>query len=143
MAQLLTVPTFANKKGSILTETPEGWGKTSILEGFNSLVPESGLSFEIKRVFWVYGSDAGVTRGGHSHKKTIQALISVSGSYEIYINNGQEEQTLVLDDPSKCLVLAPEDWHTMTPLDPGAVLMVISSEHYDPEDYIDEKPRID
>lgn len=99
-------------------------------------VAEKTLPFDIKRVYWVYQFNA--KRGGHRHKKTIQALVCINGSCEIFINNGKETKTVLLDRSNKCLILDPEDWHTMDGLDSSCVLMVMSSEYYDKDDYIHE-----
>ncbi len=99
-------------------------------------VVEKLLPFEIKRFYYIY--DVSGKRGGHRHKKTIQALICLGGSCDIYIHDGKSEKTVVLDNPNKCLILDPKDWHTMDNFSKGATLLVFSSEHYDKNDYIDE-----
>lgn len=100
-------------------------------------VLDDALPFEIKRIYWIYGAD-GHLRGGHRHVKTRQALIAVAGMVSMYINDGRCSGTVELNDPSKCLLVEPKDWHTMT-FGPGSVLLVLSSEPYDRADYIDEK----
>jgi len=100
-------------------------------------VIEKILPFEIKRVYYIYGC-SGETRGGHRHKKTIQLLTCVAGSCEIFWDNGTDAGTVTLDDPSVGLLVLPEDWHTMSKFSPDAVLLVLASEHYDAEDYVDE-----
>ncbi len=77
--------------------------------------------------------------GGHRHKKTVQALICVGGSCEVYVNDGQKKEIFLLDNPSKCLLLEPEDWHTMDQFTKGSTLLVFASEFYDKDDYIGEE----
>ncbi|HOI90176.1 MAG TPA: FdtA/QdtA family cupin domain-containing protein [Candidatus Rifleibacterium sp.] len=120
MARIIKLPTF-------LTET----GRLTVVEKL--------LPFDIKRIYYIY--DVVGRRGGHRHKKTIQALVCLGGSCEIYVNNGAEEQLFVLDAPQKCLLVFPEDWHTMDKFSPGAILLVCASEFYDQGDYIDEEYR--
>jgi len=117
MAHIINLPTFHDNRGALS-------------------VIEKVLPFEIKRVYWIY--DVTGTRGGHRHKKAVQALVCVSGQCEVYIHNGEKEQTVVLDAPTKCLVLEPCDWHTMNHFTKGSVLLVLSSEYYDNNDYIKE-----
>jgi dTDP-4-dehydrorhamnose 3,5-epimerase-like enzyme len=117
MAYIIDLLTITDERGSIT-------------------IAEKALPFEIKRVYWVYQFSA--KRGGHRHKKTLQALICINGSCEIFINNGTEKTTVLLDRSNKCLVLSPEDWHTMDGLDENCVLLVMASEHYDKNDYIYE-----
>ncbi len=93
------------------------------------------LPFEIKRVFWIWGSD-GHLRGGHRHHKTIQALIAISGAIEVFMNDGKESQTILLDSPTEYLLVQPKDWHTMK-FEEKSILLVLSSHSYDLLDYID------
>jgi dTDP-4-dehydrorhamnose 3,5-epimerase-like enzyme len=115
--EVINLPTFSDDRGSLT-------------------VVEKVLPFEVKRLFYI--SDAIGKRGGHRHKKTIQAMVILGGSAEIYMNNGKEEETILLDSQEKCLIIKPEDWHTMDNVSKGAVILVLASEEFDPEDYIME-----
>ena len=116
MAQIIDLKTFTDKRG-------------------NLTVVEKVLPFDIKRIFYIYGVDDS-KRGGHRHYKTIQAAISIVGSCTIYNNDGAHENTFLLDSPSKCLILNPQDWHQMYNFTPDAILMVFASEYFDANDYI-------
>lgn len=118
MAYIIDLPTFKDERGWLT-------------------VMEKLLPFEIKRFYCIY--DVAQKRGGHRHKKTVQALICVSGSCEIYVNDGLKKETFLLDSPSKCLLLEPEDWHTMDNFSKGSTILVFASEFYDKDDYIDEE----
>jgi dTDP-4-dehydrorhamnose 3,5-epimerase-like enzyme len=100
-------------------------------------VIERVIPFDIKRIFYIYGVDDSV-RGGHRHHKTIQAAICLQGSCHIHCDNGTLKTDFVLDNPHKCLLLLPEDWHTMDHFSSDAILMVLASEYFDKEDYIFE-----
>jgi dTDP-4-dehydrorhamnose 3,5-epimerase-like enzyme len=116
MARLIDLKTFTDERG-------------------NLTVVEKVLPFDIKRVFYIYGVDDS-RRGGHRHHKTIQAAVCIQGSCRIYNDNNIEEQVFDLNQPSKCLILDPEDWHTMYDFSADAILMVFASELYDEKDYI-------
>lgn len=113
---LLNLPTFKDPRG-VLT------------------VMEGALPFPVVRTYWIYGSD-GQTRGGHRHRHTRQALVALSGSVTIYMNDGVTSDNVELSQPDQCLLVEPKDWHTMT-FGPGSVLLVMSSHHYDRSEYID------
>ena len=98
---------------------------------------EKLLPFEIKRFYCIY--DVAQKRGGHRHQKTIQALVCLGGSCEVYINDGLKKETFLLDSPSKCLLLEPEDWHTMDKFTKGSTLLVFASEFYNKDDYVSEE----
>ena len=103
----------------------------------NLTVIEKVIPFEIKRVFYIYGVDDS-KRGGHRHHKTIQAAVCIQGSCKIYCNDSHKEEIFDLNQPNKCLILEPEDWHTMYDFTPDAILMVFASEYFDVMDYIYE-----
>ncbi|RAV13789.1 sugar 3,4-ketoisomerase [Paenibacillus contaminans] len=105
--------------------------------GFLSVVEENKtIPFEIKRVFYIYGTKEGVRRGFHGHFKTRQALIAVTGSCKIHLDNLSRKEEVLLDSPTKILILEPNDWHEMYDFSPDCVLLVLASHHYDSEDYI-------
>lgn len=121
MAYIIDLPSFHDERGSLT-------------------VFEKHLPFEVKRIYYIYNVKD--CRGGHRHKKTIQALICLGGSCEIYLNDGKTEETVLLSNPSKCLIVEPKDWHTMDKFSENSTLLVISSEKYDMNDYLDEKPTL-
>lgn len=118
MAKLIDLITYTDKRG-------------------NLTVIEKVIPFDIKRIFYIYGVDKS-TRGGHRHHKTIQAAICIQGSCKIFCNNNLSKSEFVLDRPNKCLILSPEDWHTMHDFSSEAILMVLASEFFDQKDYIYE-----
>jgi len=118
MAYIIDLPIFEDSRGKLT-------------------VVEKLLPFEIKRFYYIY--DVTDKRGGHRHKKTVQALICLGGSCEIYLNDGIKEKTIVLNTPNKCLIVETKDWHTMDKFSKGSTLLVFSSEFYDRDDYIDEE----
>jgi len=113
----------------------------SIVESRGSLtVIEKILPFNIKRVYYIYNLDDSI-RGHHRHKKTIQAAVCVSGSCIISCQSAKGDEILeyTLSSRSDCLLIDPEDYHTMYNFSKDAVLMVLASEDYDPKDYIYEQ----
>lgn len=113
---ILNLPTFTDSRGSL-----------SVLEG--------ALPFTAVRTYWIYNAE-GQTRGGHRHTHTRQALVAVSGTISVFMNDGVTSDTVELNHPSQCLLVEPKDWHTMT-FGPGSVLLVMSSHPYDRSEYID------
>ncbi len=97
-------------------------------------VIEKLLPFDIERTFWIYGADNN-TRGGHRHKKTRQALICLYGEVILNIDNGREKLSFHLQKASTCIIVEPEDWHTMT-FKNNAILLVFASHKYNKNDYI-------
>ncbi len=113
---VLNLPTFIDPRGSL-----------TVLDGV--------LPFAVIRTYWIYGAD-GQVRGGHRHRQTRQGLVSVCGTVAIYMNDGVASDNVILNQPGRCLLVEPKDWHTMT-FGPGSVLLVMSSQSYDQSEYID------
>jgi tellurite resistance-related uncharacterized protein len=103
----------------------------------NLTVLENIIPGSIKRVFYIYGA-GNMSRGGHRHHRTWNALICLNGSCRVYSNDGTEEAYFQLDKPASCLILEPKDWHIMDSFSEDAILLVLSNEYYDLADYIDE-----
>ena len=97
---------------------------------------QTTIPFDIKRVFYIYGTLPNIRRGYHAHFKTRQALVSVSGSCKVYLDNTRIKTDVILDSPTKILILEPNDWHEMYDFSPDCVLLVLASHLYDSEDYI-------
>jgi dTDP-4-dehydrorhamnose 3,5-epimerase-like enzyme len=106
----------------------------------NLTVIEKVVPFDIRRIFYIYGVE-NVVRGRHRHKKTVQAAVCMQGSCVITSDDGHTVQHFHLDKPHKCLLLEPQDWHYMHQFSLDAILMVLASEHFDPDDYIFEPYR--
>lgn len=116
MATLVHLQTIQNPKGKLT-------------------VFEKLLSGGIRRVFYIYDSENEV-RGGHRHRYSTHAITCIVGECKVYVNNGESEEIFVLDSPEKCLILNPEDWREMFDLKTNSVLLCISNQYYDPDDYV-------
>jgi len=101
-----------------------------------SLEQNSNIPFDIKRVYYIYGTKDNVRRGFHAHRDLEQVLICVSGSCKVLIDNGINKEDIVMDLPNKGLVIPPMFWHEMHDFSSDCVLMVLASELYDESDYI-------
>ncbi len=94
------------------------------------------IPFDVKRVFYIYGTQEGVPRGNHSHYKTKQFLVSVAGSCKVTLDNGIEKETFDLNKPNLGLFQDALIWGTMHDFSSDCVLMVLADEYYDASDYI-------
>lgn len=104
----------------------------------NLTVVENGKieRFDTKRVFFIYDIPAGVSRGGHSHKTLRELIVAASGSFEVYVNDGKNEKSFTLNNPSKALLLPSGVWEELRNFSSGAVALVLASIPYRPTDYI-------
>lgn len=108
------------------------------------VIVEGGLDipFEIKRVFYIYGSDREVVRGQHANRKSQFVLINVAGKSKVKVRDGKgNENVFALDRPHTGIYLPTMVWKDMYDFSEDSVLLCLASEHYDPEEYIRDYDR--
>ena len=105
-------------------------GKLVVVEGAQD------IPFEIKRVFYIYGSDSQVVRGQHANRNSEFVLINVSGSSQVRVDNGFEEEIIELNRPRMGLYLPTMLWKDMYDFSADSVLLVLANTHYDGHEYI-------
>ena len=94
------------------------------------------IPFDVKRVFYIYGTQESVPRGNHSHYKTKQFLVAVNGNCKVTLDNGKEKETFDLNKQNLGLFQDALVWGTMHDFSNDCVLMVLADEYYDASDYI-------
>ena len=77
-------------------------------------------------------------RGEHAHHNTHQVLICVHGSCSVIVDDGIQRAEIAMERPDLGLYIPPLTWGVQYRYSPDAVLMVLASETYNPEDYIRE-----
>lgn len=105
-------------------------GKLVVIEGGQA------IPFEIKRVFYIYDSDATVVRGQHANRESEFVLINVAGKSKVRITDGKEEFVAVLDRPMMGIYIPKMVWKDMYDFSQDSVLLVLASTHYDGGEYI-------
>ncbi len=105
-------------------------GKLVVIEG-NQSIP-----FDIKRVFYIYGSDPTVVRGQHANRESEFVLINVAGTSKVRITDGKEEFIVSLDKPMMGVYIPRMVWKDMYDFSADSVLLVLASTHYDGSEYI-------
>lgn len=115
MVQRLILPSFQDKRGSLIAIEKE-------------------IIFPIKRVYFIYDTNE-LSRAGHRHKETHQALICLQGSCLICIRRLGTVENHLLEVPTEALLLDPLDWHEISFSKPS-ILLVLASTSYSAEDYV-------
>lgn len=107
------------------------------VRGNIAISDEDDLPFSIKRIFFVYGSAMASMRGNHAHKLCKQLLIATSGWTDVFIEGPDRSHFSVkLDQPSYGLLIPPRYWACQYKRSNEAVLTVLASRRYEPNDYI-------
>lgn len=94
------------------------------------------IPFVIKRIYYLYDIPGGSLRAGHSHKKLHQCLISLSGSFEVHLDNGVEKKIIHLNRCYEALYIAPNVWRILKNFSSGAVCLALASDYFYEKDYI-------
>lgn len=103
------------------------------------VIVEGGMDipFEIKRAFYMYGSDADVVRGQHANLNSEFVLINVAGKSKVRVKDGEgNEAIFCLNRPHTGIYLPSMIWKDMYDFSSDSVLLVLASTHYDPNEYI-------
>ena len=118
--QMLEFPQHGDERGHLV-----------VVEGLKD------VPFEIKRMFYIYGSDANVVRGRHANRKSEFVLINVAGQSKVRVDDGRgNEAVFSISRPHTGLYLPKMIWKDMYDFSPDSVLLVLSNEAYDPDEYI-------
>ena len=128
LIQWAEFPSLGDDRGSLVA-----------LEGGNT------VPFEIKRVYYIFGTEQNVARGFHAHYNLKQVAICVTGRCRMILDDGKNREDVWLDSPTKGLLIGDLVWREMHDFSEDFVLLVLASEHYDEADYIrnyDEFKRI-
>ena len=105
-------------------------GKLVVIEGGQA------IPFDIKRVFYIYGSDASVVRGQHANRESEFVLINVAGKSKVRITDGTDAFVVDLDKPMMGVYIPRMIWKDMYDFSEDSVLLVLASTHYNGKEYI-------
>lgn len=105
-------------------------GNLSFIESFQH------VPFKIKRCYFIYDVPGGQIRGSHAFKKQSELIIALSGSFDVLVHDGQKESRFSLSRSDFGLFLPPMSFRTLNNFSTNSVVLVLSSEEYDPSDYI-------
>jgi hypothetical protein len=110
--------------------------KIEDIRGNLSVIELDILPFEMKRVYYLYDVPSAAERGGHSHKEQKEFLVALSGSFDVVMADGKEQQTITLNKPFQGLLINQKIWRELNNFSSGSVCLVIASAVFDEDDYI-------
>ena len=114
---VIDVPTFTDERGAIS-------------------VMDKELPFQVKRVFWLHHIVDGKDRGAHALLDSNEIMVAVHGSFVVELDDTVNKVCILLDDPSKGLVIRPGVWfRTHSYMDDG-VSLILAEEEYSQDKYI-------
>lgn len=101
-----------------------------------TFVGNDQIPFVIKRVYWIYDVPGGQKRGGHAFKEQHEIIVSLSGSFDVVIDDGTDEETFHLNRSYYGLYVPNLLWRHMENFSTNAVALVLSSTLFSEDDYI-------
>ncbi len=117
--QIIQLPKFLDARGNL-----------SFLEQMNH------IPFVIKRTYWIYDVPGGESRGGHAYRNNEEFIISLSGAFDVILDDGVEKKSFELNRSYYGLYVPQGIWREMTNFSTNAFALVLSSTAYSKEDYI-------
>lgn len=97
---------------------------------------ENQLPFTIERTYWIYDVPGGEVRGSHAFKEQQEFIIALSGSFDVVLHNGEEEQVFTLNRSYYGLYVPKMYWRRMENFSTNSLALIVSNKEYDDNDYI-------
>lgn len=108
---LVDIPTFTDDRGAIS-------------------VMDKELPFEVKRVFWLHHINEGKDRGAHALLDSSEIMIATHGSFVVDLDDTVNKTSILLDDPSKGLIIRPGVWFRTHSYKEDGVSLILAEEEY-------------
>ena len=105
-------------------------GKLIVLDRYEN------LTFDLKRAYYIYGTEKNTTRGFHAHRKLTQLAICLNGSVKLMLDDGAHKENFLLTQKDEALIIAPLIWHEMCDFSKDCILLVLANDYYKESDYI-------
>ncbi len=94
------------------------------------------IPFSVKRVYWIYDVPGGDARGGHAYYQLEEFIISLSGSFDVVVDDGREQKTHSLSRSYYGLYVPNMIWRHLENFSTNSVCLILSSLPYTEKDYI-------
>jgi dTDP-4-dehydrorhamnose 3,5-epimerase-like enzyme len=101
-----------------------------------AVIEKDVIPFEVKRVYYLYDIPTDSSRGGHAHLKQESFIIALSGSFDVVIDDGYNQQRIMLNKPDKGLYISTGVWRELDNFSSGAVCLVLASTEFEESEYI-------
>lgn len=94
------------------------------------------IPFKIERTYWIYDVPGGEQRGGHAYKENQEFIVSLSGCFDVVLDDGTNKQVFTLNRSYYGLYVPKGYWREMENFSTNSLALVLSSTKYDSSDYI-------
>lgn len=96
------------------------------------------VPFDIKRYFYIFGAgNKGMVRGKHANRKSKFVLFNIAGTSKVkVIDENKRSLVYELNHPYDAVYLPEMVWKEMYDFSEDSILMVLTNEYYDTNEYI-------
>ena len=113
-----------------LPKIADSRGNLSVIEELKD------IPFKIERTYWIYDVPGGEKRGGHAYKENQEFIVALSGSFDVFLDDGKEKKTFSLNRSYNGLYVPKGMWREMGNFSTNSLALVLSSTKFDANDYI-------
>ena len=94
------------------------------------------VPFEIERTYWIYDVPGGEKRGSHAFKDQQEFIVALSGSFDVVLHDGVQEQRFALNRSYYGLYIPRMYWRTLENFSTNSLALIVSDKAYSEGDYI-------
>lgn len=105
-------------------------GNLSFIEAYRH------IPFNIARSYWIYDVPGGESRGSHAYKRLEECIVALSGSFEVFLDDGTAQKVITLNHAYFGLYVPKMIWRRMQNFSTNAVALILASLPYDESDYL-------
>jgi hypothetical protein len=119
IAKIIDLPKLLDERGNL-----------SFIESSNH------IPFNIRRTYWIYDVPGGQYRDGHAFRSQEEFIVALSGSFDIVINDGKNEQRFHMARSNYGLYVPAMTWRSIDNFSTNSVVLVLASTNFSEEEYI-------
>jgi hypothetical protein len=97
---------------------------------------ETHIPFKIKRTYWIYDVPGGEVRGGHAYKSLNEFIVALSGSFEVKLDDGKEQQSFFLNRSYYGLYVPKLIWRSLGNFSTNSLCLILASDVFNEHDYL-------
>ena len=105
-------------------------GNLSVVEEYKD------IPFKIERTYWIYDVPGGEFRGGHAYKENEEFIVALSGSFDVFLDDGKEKHRFNLNRSYYGLYIPKGVWRELDNFSTNSLALVLASTKFDTADYI-------
>ena len=108
-------------------------------EGTSLFVYEDAIGKPVNRIFFIKNLSSSDVRGGHKNKVAYEGIICIEGTATVKVVKDDKEELFYLDQPDKCLMIEPNEWHEIFDFKDNSILLAFSDMVFNPSHYSKER----